>query len=69
QRHHRAEHWRDRIVEQGAEAIEALLQELPAADRQKLRQLWRNHNNAPTDAKRTQQARLIYKEIKRALDT
>jgi ribosome-associated protein len=69
QRHHRAERWRDRIIEQGNDAIEALLEEVERADRQKLRQLWRNHNNAPTDPKRTQHARLIYKEIKQALDS
>lgn len=68
QRHHRAERWRDRIIEQGNDAIEALLEEVERADRQKLRQLWRNHKNAPTDPKRTQHARLIYKEIKQALD-
>ncbi|MCP4386674.1 MAG: DUF615 domain-containing protein [Gammaproteobacteria bacterium] len=68
QRHHRAERWRDRIIEQGNDAIEALLEEIEQADRQKLRQLWRNYSNAPTDAKRTQHSRLIYKEIKQALD-
>ncbi len=68
QLHHRAERWRDRIIEQGNDAIEALLEEIENADRQKLRQLWRNHSNAPTDARRSQHARLIYKEIKQALD-
>ena len=68
QQHHLAERWRDRIVDEGNGAIDALLRELPAADRQKLRQLWRNHNVAPSDARRTQNARLIYKEIKQALD-
>ncbi len=68
QRHHRAENWRDRILEQGADVIDALLLELPSADRQKLRQLWRNHAHANSDAKRTQNARLLYKEIKQALD-
>jgi len=68
QLHHRAERWRDRIVDEGNGAIDALLQELPDADRQKLRQLWRNHDKAPSDAKRTQHARLIYQEIKKALD-
>jgi len=69
QRHHRAERWRDRIIEQGNDAIEALLAAIEGVDRQKLRQLWRNHQNAPTDAKRGQHARLIYKEIKQALDS
>ena len=69
QRHHRAERWRDRIIEQGNDAIEALLDEINHADRQKLRQLWRNHENAKTDARRNQHSRLIYKEIKQALDS
>ena len=68
QKHHRAEHWRDRIVEQGESVIEALLEEIPEADRQKLRQLWRNHHNARSDSKKIQLSRLIYKEIKSTLD-
>jgi len=69
QLHHRAERWRDRIIEQGNDAIDALLAEIRHADRQKLRQLWRNHPNAKTDAKRSQHSRLIYKEIKQSLDS
>lgn len=67
-RHHRAERWRDRIVEEGGEAIDALLEEIPLADRQKLRQLWRNHAQANSDAKKIQHARLIYREIFQTLD-
>lgn len=62
-RHHQAEHWRDRIVDEGSPAIDALLDEAVGADRQKLRQLWRNHQKSPDDAKRVQHARLLYKEI------
>ncbi len=69
QLHHRAERWRDRVIDQGNDAIEALVAEITQADRQKLRQLWRNHQNAQTDAKRIQHSRLIYKEIKHSLDT
>ncbi len=69
QLHHRAERWRDRIVDEGNEAIDALIDETGRADRQKLRQLWRNHNSARSDAKRIQHARLIYKEIKQAFDS
>jgi ribosome-associated protein len=69
QRHHRAEGWRDRIIEQGGDAIEALVAEVEQADRQKLRQLWRNHQHAKTDAKRAQHARLLYREIFQALDS
>jgi ribosome-associated protein len=69
QKHHRAERWRDRIIEQGIDAIEALVAEIERADRQKLRQLWRNHQHAKTDAKRIQSSRLIYKEIKQSIDS
>ena len=65
--HHRAERWRDRILDQGDAAIDALLVEIPQLDRQKLRQLWRNHKNAQSDAKRVQHARLVYKEIRQSL--
>lgn len=67
-RHHRAEAWRDRIVEQGNLAIDALLDELPAADRQKLRQLLRNLEHASSDGKKTEHARQIYREIFQVLD-
>ena len=67
QRHHRAERWRDQILEQGSDAIEALLAEVDRADRQKLRQILRNHQHAKTDAKRTQNARLLYREILQSL--
>ena len=67
-RHHRAERWRDRILDEGVGAIDALMLELPCADRQKLRQLWRNHAHAKSDARRTQNSRLLYKEIKQTLD-
>ena len=69
QLHHRAERWRDRVLEQGNDAIDALIAEITQVDRQKLRQLWRNHKNAQTDAKRIQHSRLIYKEIKQSLGT
>jgi ribosome-associated protein len=68
QLHHRAERWRDRVIEQGSDAIDALVAEITHVDRRKLRQLWRNHQHAQTDAKRIQHSRLIYKEIKQSLD-
>ena len=68
QRHHLAERWRDRILDEGAAAIDALLVDRPSADRRKLRQLWRNHRQAATDARRKQQSRLVYQAIRDALD-
>lgn len=69
QRHHQAERWRDQIIDQGNNAIESFLQEQVQADRQKLRQLWRNYQNAPSEAKKIQHSRLIYKSIKETLDS
>lgn len=66
-RHHQAEHWRDEIIANGREAIESLLELQPNADRQKLRQLWRNQKSANTDARKTQASRLIYQEVIKAL--
>ena len=73
QRHHTAERWREEILEHGFDAIERFMQGLTDltqinADRQHLRQLWRNYNSAKTDAKKVQHTRLIYKDIKRLLD-
>ena len=61
--HHRAEHWRDEIIAGGIDAIEAYLNEQANADRQKLRQLWRNYSAAKTDTRKIQISRLIYKEV------
>ena len=69
QRHHRAESWRDRIVAEGDDAINEFVSQCANADRQKLRQLKRNHSHASSDAKKIQNSRLIYKETKKALDS
>jgi ribosome-associated protein len=66
-RHHQAEHWRDEIVSRGNEAIDSFLSLQASADRQKLRQLWRNHNTAKTDERKTQISRLIYQAVIEAL--
>ncbi len=39
---HRLEKWRERLIEQGDEAVEAFIAEFPEVDRQALRQLIRN---------------------------
>ena len=69
QMHHQAERWRDQILDQGNDAIESFVQEQARADRQKLRQLWRNYQHAASEPKKTQNARLIYKSIKETLDS
>lgn len=40
-RHHRVEHWRERLIEEGDDALTELLRLCPGADRQQLRQLMR----------------------------
>ncbi len=69
QRHHTAERWRDEILDQGFDAIERFIEVQPNADRQHLRQLWRNYSSAKTDAKKIQHTRLIYKDIKSLIDS
>ncbi|HEY0333989.1 MAG TPA: ribosome biogenesis factor YjgA [Stenotrophomonas sp.] len=39
---HRLERWRDRLLDEGDEALAELLEEYPSADRQQVRQLVRN---------------------------
>lgn len=66
---HQAEMWRDNIIANGIDSIEALLNQQAGANRQKLRQLWRNYSTAKTDDKKTRVARLIYQEVLQALAT
>lgn len=58
------EHWRDRILTEGDAAIQEYCHQHENADRQKLRQLQRNHQQAKDDHKKTRFARLIFKEIR-----
>ena len=67
-RHHQAEKWRDQILADGEPAIQEFLNDNPNADRQQLRQLYRNFAKAPTEQKKTQQSRLIYKAVKQFID-
>lgn len=68
QQHHLAERWRDRIIEEGAPAIEALLEEYPHFDRQPLRQLQlqaqrEQQREAPPAA-----ARKLFRHLREGLD-
>ncbi len=62
----RIEAWRDRILEQGDTAIEALMVEFPEADRQRLRLLTRNATHGP-EGKKSKRARLELLRTIRAL--
>jgi ribosome-associated protein len=60
---HRLETWRDRLIDEGDAALDALLEIHPAADRQHLRQLARNAR-AERDREKPLHA---YRELFRAL--
>lgn len=78
---HVMEQWRDRLLGEGDPALAEFLQQYPAADRQQLRQLVRNHdkevaqkkskhasNSAPENQKTTtKSAREIFKLIRTTL--
>jgi ribosome-associated protein len=61
---HRIEQWRDRLIEEGDQALEALVNEYPQLDRQSLRQLQRNANKEKTANKPPQAARQIFRYLR-----
>ncbi|MDH5485354.1 MAG: DUF615 domain-containing protein [Gammaproteobacteria bacterium] len=60
----RIENWRDRILEEGDRAINELVDEYPDADRQYLRQLYRNSQKEKQQNKPPTSFRLIFKYIR-----
>lgn len=60
----RIEHWRDRILQGGDQAINELVAEFPQADRQYLRQLHRNSLKEVQQNKPPAAARQIFKYIR-----
>ena len=57
------EQWRDRILAEGDPAIQALCAEHSQVDRQQLRQLWRNHQQA-AEPQKIKFARQLFKELR-----
>jgi ribosome-associated protein len=62
--HHMAEHWRDRLIAEGNEALTEFLYEYDHADRQQLRQLMRNAQKEAELAKPPKSSRLLYRYLK-----
>jgi len=62
--HHIVERWRDRLIAEGDNALAALLDEHPHADRQQLRQLVRNAQKELQAAKPPKSSRLLYRYLK-----
>jgi len=61
---HNLEHWRDRLLSEGDKALEDLLNEVPNADRQHLRQLIRQSAKETKLNKPPKSAREIFKYLK-----
>ncbi|MDP1772780.1 MAG: ribosome biogenesis factor YjgA [Methylobacter sp.] len=62
--HHAVERWRDRLIAEGNDALTALLDEQPQADRQLLRQLLRNAQKEAEAGKPPKSSRLLYRHLK-----
>lgn len=61
---HRLEQWRDRLLEEGDDALGELLSDHPDADRQHLRQLLRNAQKEQTQKKPPKSARELFKYLR-----
>ncbi|SJM92746.1 ribosome biogenesis factor YjgA [Crenothrix polyspora] len=62
--HHITERWRDRLINDGNDAITELMDDYPQADRQKLRHLVRNAQKEAELAAPPKSSRLIYQYLK-----
>jgi len=67
QAHHEVEHWRDRLLDEGDPAIEALVAEYDQADRQHLRQLLRQAKKEQEQNKPPKSARALFRYIRKLL--
>ena len=64
QQFHRLERWRDRLVEEGDDALTELLDEYPKIDRQQFRQLIRTAQKEQLQGKSPAASRKIFKLLK-----
>ncbi|ODS64002.1 MAG: hypothetical protein ABS41_04095 [Arenimonas sp. SCN 70-307] len=64
---HEVEHWRDRLIAEGDEALAELLSAHPAADRQHLRQLARNAQQEKLKNKPPHAYRELFRELRELL--
>ena len=66
---HQAEQWRDRLLADGDDALAALLEEFPTANRQKLRQLVRNATDERAKNKPPRAFRDLFREVRELLSS
>lgn len=62
--HHIIEHWRDKLISEGNEALTELFDGQPDADLQQIRQLLRNIKKETETGKPPKSARLLYRYLK-----
>lgn len=65
---HRLEKWRDRLIDDGDEAVEAFIAEYPDVDRQALRQLIRNAKGERARGKPPTNARKLFRLLRDTAD-
>ena len=61
---HRLEKWRDRLIDEGDDAIDQFMNDYPEADRQALRQLVRNARREHEQSKPPTSARKLFKHLR-----
>lgn len=64
---HRLEKWRDRLVDEGDDAVDLFLADYPDADRQTLRQLVRNARKEREQGKPPTSVRKLFKHLRDTL--
>jgi ribosome-associated protein len=62
--HHIIEHWRDRLINEGNDALTDLFDDQPTADLQHIRQLLRNIKKETETNKPPKSSRLLYRYLK-----
>ncbi|MBM4206629.1 MAG: DUF615 domain-containing protein [Gammaproteobacteria bacterium] len=62
--HHQVEKWRDRLINQGNEALTELINQQPEADLQRIRSLLRNLNKEHQIGASPKSSRLLYRYLK-----
>ena len=65
---HRIERWRERLIHEGDEALEALLHEFPAGDRQQLRTLARRAKQELEGNKAPAAARALFRALRELVE-
>jgi len=64
---HKIEQWRDRLLEEGDTALEALIRDCPQADRQQIRMLIRNARKESEAGKPPTAARNLFRQLRELL--